>query len=85
MTLACPAEVPEGLPKIPGIHQAVYTAASHPGALDMSSWHTCETTHCRAGWVVALAGDVQPALQHEYRLLRAGLHGCWRPVVHETQ
>ena len=22
----------------------------------MSSWHTCETTHCRAGWVVTLAG-----------------------------
>jgi hypothetical protein len=23
----------------------------------MSTWHTCETTHCRAGWVVMLAGD----------------------------
>ncbi len=22
----------------------------------MGSWHTCEKTHCRAGWVVALAG-----------------------------
>jgi len=22
----------------------------------MDDWHTCETTHCRAGWVVALAG-----------------------------
>jgi hypothetical protein len=22
----------------------------------MSDWHTCETTHCRAGWVVTLAG-----------------------------
>ena len=22
----------------------------------MDSWHTCETTHCRAGWVVTLAG-----------------------------
>ena len=22
----------------------------------MSSWHTCDTTHCRAGWVVHLAG-----------------------------
>jgi hypothetical protein len=23
----------------------------------MDTWHTCETTHCRAGWVVHLAGD----------------------------
>ena len=22
----------------------------------MGNWHTCETTHCRAGWVVHLAG-----------------------------
>jgi len=22
----------------------------------MSNWHTCETVHCRAGWVVHLAG-----------------------------
>jgi hypothetical protein len=23
----------------------------------MGSWHTCDTTHCRAGWVVTLAGE----------------------------
>jgi hypothetical protein len=22
----------------------------------MSDWHTCDTTHCRAGWVTHLAG-----------------------------
>jgi hypothetical protein len=22
----------------------------------MKDWHTCEKTHCRAGWIVALAG-----------------------------
>jgi len=43
-------------PKIPNIHQKVYAAASQENALDMAEWHTCETTHCRAGWVVALAG-----------------------------
>jgi len=26
------------------------------GKLDMGAWHTCETTHCRAGWAVHLAG-----------------------------
>jgi hypothetical protein len=23
----------------------------------MNQWHTCDTTHCRAGWVVQLAGE----------------------------
>ena len=46
-----------GAPKIENIHQAVYNAASAEGALNMGDWHTCETTHCRAGWVVMLAGD----------------------------
>jgi hypothetical protein len=45
-----------GVPVIPQIHQAVYAAASQPGALNMGSWHSCETTHCRAGWVITLAG-----------------------------
>ena len=43
-------------PIIQNIHKAVYDAASQPGALDMSLWH-CGTAHCRAGWVVALAGE----------------------------
>ena len=29
----------------------------------MDSWHTCETTHCRAGWVVALAGEAGKKLE----------------------
>jgi hypothetical protein len=44
-----------GAPTIHDIHKAVYSAASQPGALDMSKWH-CGTAHCRAGWVVTLAG-----------------------------
>lgn len=42
-------------PVIEDIHAKVYDAASQPGALDMSVWH-CGTSHCRAGWVVKLAG-----------------------------
>ena len=49
------------IPRIANIHQAVYAAASKPNALDMESWHAggnyCGTTHCRAGWVVVLAGE----------------------------
>lgn len=52
-------------PKIPNIHQAIYAAASQPGALDMGDWHTCETTHCRAGWAVTLAGEAGKALEEK--------------------
>lgn len=52
-----------GAPKIENIHRAVYEAASKEGALNMSDWHTCETTHCRAGWVVHLAGAEGRALE----------------------
>lgn len=45
------------IPVIPDIHKAVFEAVSRPKALDMGAWHTCETTHCRAGWVVHLAGE----------------------------
>ena len=45
------------VPTIPNIHKAVYEAVSQPNALNMSDWHTCETTHSRAGWVVFLAGE----------------------------
>ena len=49
-------------PIIPNIHQAVYEAARQPGCFDMRSWH-CGTTHCRAGWVVTLAGEAGKALE----------------------
>jgi hypothetical protein len=29
----------------------------------MSTWHTCEKKHCRAGWVVRLAGEAGKALE----------------------
>ncbi len=29
----------------------------------MGDWHTCETTHCRAGWVVFLAGEAGKKLE----------------------
>lgn len=50
---------PESFPEIPvieNIHQKVLEAVSRPNALNMDQWHSCETTHCRAGWVVHLAG-----------------------------
>ena len=52
------------VPTIPNIHAAVYAAAAPEGALDMGHWHsTCGTSHCRAGWVVTLAGEPGKALE----------------------
>jgi hypothetical protein len=45
------------IPVIADIHKAVYAVVQNPGALNMSTWHSCDTTHCRAGWVVHLAGE----------------------------
>jgi hypothetical protein len=56
------AILPAGIPVIPDIHRAVYDAASAPGALNMDEWN-CRTAHCRAGWVVALAGEEGAALE----------------------
>lgn len=30
----------------------------------MSNWHTCNNTHCWAGWVVALAGEEGKKLEN---------------------
>lgn len=51
------------IPVIANIHARVFEAVSAPKALDMSTWHTCNTTHCRAGWVVHLAGEAGYALE----------------------
>jgi hypothetical protein len=53
------------VPVIPDIHRAVYEAASQPKALNMNDVHTCDTTHCRAGWVVHLAGEAGYALEKQ--------------------
>ena len=52
-------------PRIENIHQAIYAAASQPDALNMGDWHSCETTHCRAGWAVHLAGPAGYALEKQ--------------------
>ncbi len=50
--------------KIENIHSKIFIAASKLGALDMGQWHhPCGTTHCRAGWAVALAGDAGKTLE----------------------
>ena len=48
-------------------------AVSAPRALNMSKWHTCATTHCRAGWVVTLAGKEGKALEDWYSTPHAAM------------
>ena len=69
LTDAAPVEggvtrtVPE-VPVIEDLHAKIYAAASNPESLNMSTWHTCEKTHCRAGWAVTLAGQAGKDLEH---------------------
>jgi hypothetical protein len=53
------------LPVIKNIHQEIYAAASQPSALDMGNWHVCDTTHCRGGWAVFLAGSAGRDLEEK--------------------
>ena len=39
----------------------------------MTSWHKCETTHCRAGWVVTLAGKEGRELEEKTSTLFAAM------------
>jgi hypothetical protein len=38
----------------------------------MQTWHSCNTTHCRAGWAVHLAGEAGYALERFHGPLLAG-------------
>lgn len=39
----------------------------------MSEWHICDTTHCRAGWVVHLAGAAGYDLEERTSTLFAAM------------
>lgn len=50
-------------PVVPNIDAAILAAIGDGGELDMAWWHTCETTHCRAGWAIHLAGEAGAELE----------------------
>ena len=54
--------------------QAVAQAAlASDCALRMNFWHTCETTHCIAGWAIHQAGALGRMLEHAHGPEIAGL------------
>lgn len=54
------------VPAVDNLDIRVYEAVkSDPWALNMKSWH-CGTGHCRAGWIVQLAGRPGRKLENEF-------------------
>ena len=51
------------IPVIPDLDRQILTAIESGGKLCMNAWHTCKTTHCRAGWAVTVAGEPGMALE----------------------
>jgi hypothetical protein len=50
-------QVIENAPKIESPYTKILDAITKGGGtLNMSNWHTCNTTHCLGGWTVHLAG-----------------------------
>ncbi len=47
----------------------------------MKDWHTCETTHCRAGWIVHLAGERGKALEEATSTAHAARAICYANAV----
>jgi uncharacterized protein YjbI with pentapeptide repeats len=75
------ANLPDGVPIISNIDAAILAAIEAGGTLDMNEWHKCETTHCRAGWAVHLAGDAGYALEDRFGASIAGalIYAASRP------
>ena len=67
-----PQKIENKIPVIPNIHASILEAASKPGALNMGQWH-CGTSHCRAGWVVTLAGGDGRKLEERTSTLFAAM------------
>jgi hypothetical protein len=59
-------------PKIEKIDAKILAAIEGGGKLYMGDWHKCETTHCRAGWAITLAGDAGAALEAKIGPAAAG-------------
>jgi hypothetical protein len=58
--------------RVPQLHQKILAAIDGGGSIEMGDWHTCETTHCRAGWAIHLAGNIGRYLESQYGPAMAG-------------
>jgi len=71
----------KGIPVVPHIDAAILRAIDAGGKLNMGNWHSCETTHCRAGWAITLAGAGGAALEFAMGPAAAGslIYAASRP------
>jgi hypothetical protein len=61
------------VPVVPNLDAKILAVIeSGKGQLEMSNWHTCETTHCRAGWAITFAGPDGKALENKHGPATAG-------------
>lgn len=79
------------MPVIPDLDVRIAKiVVDNPSSLDMGKWHTCQTTHCIAGWAIHLLGD--PELESLEFLCSPGLlamalfdaAGIWVPDFYTT-
>ncbi len=70
-----------GVPIVQNIDARILDAVETVGDLDMSKWHTCATTHCRAGWAIVLAGKSGQDLETKVGAANAGalIYAASRP------
>lgn len=69
-------------PVVPDMEKRIAVACAVPGALRMLDWHTCGSTHCRAGWAIHHAGEEGAALEN---LVGPGVAGAliyWKNAGH---
>lgn len=52
--------------RVKNLNRKILRAIDGGGELNMGAWHTCETTHCRAGWAIHLAGAAGKVLEDIY-------------------
>ena len=66
------------VPVVENLDAKILAAIEAGGSLNMGAWHTCQTTHCRAGWAIVLAGEEGKALEEKVGPHRAGMliYGC---------
>ena len=60
------------IPVVENIDAKILAAIEAGGKLKMTDWHTCKTTHCRAGWAVTLAGEAGLKLEEKFGPAVAG-------------
>jgi hypothetical protein len=60
------------VPIVAGLDRRILDAIEAGGSLNMGAWHSCDTTHCRAGWAITLAGAAGRELEARRGPFHAG-------------